>query len=80
MVVVQKMKVNKLPIESTVMFDHLSQCLEDWEKVIPRSSHSGLIEQWKNEMKQYIIDTYPCDDDENERYLVDSISSGVIAA
>jgi YqaJ-like viral recombinase domain len=78
----QKMNANKFPHDSIIMFDHLSQCLEDWEQVLPRPKYSGLVEQWKNEMKQYLASSYQIEDVNNydEHDLVECISTGLITA
>ena len=68
------MKVKFAPTEVHMLND-LSSCLEEWEKVVPRPLHVGLMEEWKNEMKAYIAATYPEEDE-----LVDSLTSGLLEA
>jgi hypothetical protein len=50
----EKMIQNKLSSEVILMFDHLSQCLEDWSSIYPSPSHKGLKGEWKNEMSEYV--------------------------
>jgi len=70
-----KMKQTMLTNDIMVIFDHLSQCLEDWEQILPNPSHVDLKNQWKGDMKSYIDSIKDIADD-----LVDSISSGLIEA
>jgi hypothetical protein len=68
-----KMKQTMLTNDIMVIFDHLSQCLEEWEQVLPNPSHIDLKNKWKDNMKAYI-------DSIKDDILVDSISSGLIEA
>ena len=71
------MKPN-LPNEVQTMTESLATCLEDWTTFIPKPHHSGLVEEWKNEMKNFMAISYPTDDKEDE--LVDSIMTGLLEA
>lgn len=70
----EKMTHNKLSTEVILMFDHLSQCLEDWAFIYPSPAHNNLKGEWKNDMEQYIMSL----DDENS--LVESIYVGLADA
>jgi len=70
-----KMKHAYLPSESIRMFDDISQCLEDWASLMPKSGHSSLTTQWKSDMKDYIDCIY----DEEDK-MVESITSGLVEA
>jgi hypothetical protein len=70
----KKMIHNKFGNELIFMFDHLSQCLEDWSIVFPSVSQKDLNNEWKNEMEQYI--TSISEDDT----LVESIYAGLVNA
>ena len=74
------MKPKSAPSGIQVMND-LCSCLEEWETIMPRPLHNGLMEEWKNEMKAYIASSYPGDDEgDGENELVDSLTSGLIEA
>jgi len=64
-----------LPFELAHMTEELSACLEDWSTFIPKPHHAGLVEEWKNEMKNFMAASYP---DEDE--LVESITTGLLDA
>ena len=70
----EKMIQNKLSNEVILMFDHLSQCLEDWSSIYPSPAHNNLKGEWKNDMEEYIMSL----DDENS--LVESIYVGLADA
>ena len=70
------MKLN-LPIEVQTMTENLAACLEDWTTFIPKPHHSGLVEEWKNEMKNFMAIT--CSQDEDDE-LVESITTGLLEA
>jgi hypothetical protein len=57
------------------MTESLATCLEDWTTFIPKPYHSGLVEEWKNEMKNFMALTYPEEDE-----LVESITTGLLEA
>lgn len=57
------------------MFEHLSECLEDWEKQIPRPEHSELVSVWKDSMQTYIDSLY-----NDESKIVESITKGLLDA
>jgi len=69
----EKMIQNKLSTEVILMFDHLSECLEEWSSLYPCPSHKDLKGEWKNELSEYIISI---DDDE----LANSIYIGLAEA
>lgn len=69
----EKMSQNKLSTEVILMFDHLSQCLEDWSAVCPPPSHKALKDSWKNEMAEYVASV-------DEGTLVESIYAGLAEA
>lgn len=69
----EKMIQSKLSNEVILMFDHLSQCLEDWSSIYPCPSHKGLKAEWKNEMGEYVSSI---DDD----VLTESIYVGLAEA
>ena len=73
-----KMKSRELPSEIAFMIDQLSQCLEDWSALFPKPRHSEFVEDWKNEMKNHLANTYDTDDATVE--LVESISTGLLEA
>jgi hypothetical protein len=70
-----KMKHLTLTNDTMILFDHLSQCLEEWEQIIPNPSHIDLKKQWKSDMKTYIESI-----NDTEDHLIDSISSGLVEA
>lgn len=57
------------------MTEQLSACLEDWSAFIPKPHYEGVVEEWKNEMKNFIVTSYPEEDE-----LVASITSGLLEA
>jgi len=57
------------------MTEQLSACLEDWSTFIPKPHYDGLVEEWKNEMKNFIVVSYP-----EEEELVASITTGLLEA
>jgi len=56
--------------------EQLSDCLEEWEKIVPRPLHQEMVEQWKNEMKNYLAKVSSDDDCE----MADSIGTGLLEA
>ena len=79
----QKMKTYQpVPDEVHLMFDELSRCLEEWETVMPKPSHTDLIDEWKMDFKRYVQTVYPVDDADTEirSELVSDISSGLVEA
>lgn len=71
----KKMKA-QLPSEVGLMFDQLSQCLEDWGATVPKPHHGDLVEEWKGSMKHYIRSIHSDDSQD----LVDSITAGLLEA
>lgn len=69
------MKPLTLPSEVQSMTEQLSACLEDWSAFIPKPHYEGVVEEWKNEMKNFIVTSYPEEDE-----LVASITSGLLEA
>ena len=69
------MKPLTLPNEVQSMTEQLSACLEDWSAFIPKPHYEGVVEEWKNEMKNFIVTSYPEEDE-----LVDSITTGLLEA
>ena len=63
-----------LPSEMGMIFEHLSGCLEDWEKCFPKPLHSEFISSWKDDMAAYIATINP---DSN---IHESIVTGLIEA
>jgi len=63
----------RLPFNTLMAFDQLSQCLEEWERLVPIPSHVDLRTSWKDTLCEYIESI---DQDE----LVASISTGLINA
>jgi len=57
------------------MTESLSACLEDWSLFIPKPHYEGLVEEWKNEMKNFMVTSYPEEDE-----LVNSIMTGLLEA
>lgn len=70
-----KMKPKQLSDEVMILFDHLSQCLEEWERVVPNPSHVDLKAAWKNQMTDYLESI-----NNNESDLVNSITVGLVEA
>lgn len=70
------MKVREIPIDVQMLNEELASCLEGWEQIVPRPLHSDMVEEWKNEMKNYLAKLDTGDDSE----LVDSIGTGLIEA
>ena len=70
----QKMKVRNLPPNAVLMFEHLSECLDEWGQLIPKPSHTDLVDGWKNDMKHYVENL--AEEDET----VESIAAGLIEA
>ena len=68
---------HSLPNEVQAMTENLADCLEDWITFIPKPHHSGLVEEWKNEMKKFMATSY-LQDEEDE--LVESIMTGLLEA
>jgi hypothetical protein len=70
---------HSLPNEVQAMTESLATCLEDWTTFIPKPHHSGLVEEWKNEMKNFMSASLGTDDDEEDE-LVESITTGLLEA
>ena len=70
-----KMKPKKIPDDVMISFEHLSECLEDWSKNLPKPSHSDLVAGWKNTMSDYV--DLVCD---NEDEVVTSVTAGLLEA
>ena len=70
------MKVRLMPSELQMLNEHLAACLEEWETFIPKPHHSNMVEEWKNEMKNYLVNLNTDDPSET----VESIGSGLIEA
>ena len=70
------MKVREMPTEVRMLNEQLSDCLEEWEKIVPRPLHREMVEEWKNEMKNYLAKISSDDDCE----IADSIGTGLIEA
>ena len=64
-----------MPSEVSMLSEQLCDCLEDWSKVMPKPHHSGLISEWKNEMKNFLEASYPESD-----HLVHSVAVGLLEA
>ena len=58
-----------------MIYDQLSDCLEDWSQFIPKPHHNDLVEEWKNEMKSFLATSYPSED-----MLVESVAAGLLEA
>ena len=69
------MKQSMMPNEVSMLTEQLCDCLDDWSTVMPKPHHSGLISEWKNEMKNFLETVYP----ESEE-LVKSVSTGILEA
>jgi hypothetical protein len=80
----KKMKTYQpVPDEVHLMFDELSKCLEEWEIVMPKPSHSDLVDEWKTDFKRYVQTVYPADldkQDEPQSDLVHDITAGLLEA
>jgi len=48
-----------MPNEVSMLTEQLCDCLEDWSTVMPKPHHSGLVSEWKNEMKNFLETVYP---------------------
>ena len=70
-----KMKPKKIPEHVMISFEHLSECLEDWSKNLPKPKHSDLTSGWKNTMSEYV--ELVCD---NEDEIVTSVTAGLLDA
>ena len=68
---------HNLPNQVQAMTENLAECLEDWTNFIPKPHHSGLVEEWKNEMKHFMATSYI---DDEEDILVESIMTGLLEA
>lgn len=75
----QKMKSSNLPTEVSLMIEHLSECLETWEKLCPKPRHSEFLGDWKATLKSHVEYAYDASDDP-EADLVDSITEGLLEA
>ena len=64
-----------MPSEISMLSEQLCDCLEDWSTVMPKPHHSGLISEWKNEMKNFLEASYPESD-----HLVQSVATGLLEA
>lgn len=64
-----------LPSELPMLCEHLSGCLEDWEKCFPKPLHSEYTKQWKESMANYIATISPDGEEIN-----DTIVSGLLNA
>jgi hypothetical protein len=73
------MKSPNLKPDVGKMVEYVADALEHWETFIPKPAHKDLVEEWKNEFKQYITDIYPTED-ERESDLIEDIVSGLFAA
>lgn len=70
-----------LPSEVQLMTESLATCLEDWSLFIPKPHHSGLVEEWKNEMKNFMATSFCTEGtDDTEDELVNSITIGLLEA
>jgi hypothetical protein len=49
----------RLPPELGMIYEHLSGCLEDWEKCFPKPLHSDFVSEWKEDMAAYIANVNP---------------------
>lgn len=70
------MKLREMPTDVRMLNEQLSDCLEEWEKIVPRPLHQEMVEQWKNEMKNYLAKVSSDDDCE----MADSIGAGLLEA
>ena len=70
------MKLREMPTDVRMLNEQLSDCLEEWEKIVPRPLHQEMVEQWKNEMKNYLAKVSSDDDCE----MADSIGTGLLEA
>lgn len=70
------MKLREMPTDVRMLNEQLSDCLEEWEKIVPRPLHQEMVEQWKNEMKNYLAKVSSDDDCE----IADSIGTGLLEA
>jgi len=73
------MKSTKLPTEVTLMIEHLSECLQNWEQLCPKPRHTEFIRDWKETLKNHVESAYDSTDDP-EAELVDSITEGLLEA
>ena len=64
-----------MPSEVSMLSEQLCDCLEDWSTVMPKPHHSGLLSEWKNEMKNFLEASYPESD-----HLVQSVTVGLLEA
>ena len=48
------MKVGEVPPNVVMLHEDLVSCLQEWEQIIPRPLHPEMVEEWKNEMKNYL--------------------------
>ena len=62
------------------MIAEIANAAAHWESFIPKPRNNDLVEEWKNEFKQYIADIYPNDEEDSEETLVSEITAGLIAA
>ena len=70
------MKVGEVPPNVVMLHEDLVSCLQEWEQIIPRPLHPEMVEEWKNEMKNYLTKL----NNEDDYELVDSIGTGLIEA
>lgn len=70
------MKVREMPTDVRMLNEQLSDCLEEWEKIVPRPLHREMVEEWKNEMKNYLAKISSDDDCD----MADSIGTGLLEA
>ena len=63
-----------MPTDVRMLNEQLSDCLEEWEKVVPRPLHREMVEEWKNEMKNYLAKISSDDDCD----MADSIGTGLL--
>jgi hypothetical protein len=64
-----------MPNEVAMLSEQLCDCLEDWSSVMPKPHHSGLLSEWKNEMKNFLEASYP-----DSEHLVQSVATGLLEA
>ncbi len=64
----------RLPPETGMIYEHLSGCLEDWEKCFPKPLNSEFVGQWKDDMAAYIANIHP------DSGLHESIVTGLLEA
>jgi hypothetical protein len=76
----QKMKPFALGNTATELMLGVAEALGQWETFIPKPTHKDLVEEWKNEFKDYVATVYPLDENDVSAPLVRDITDGLLAA